>query len=144
AGVGQREDLLRVDQGGDDRARDGRKICRARAQSDRRRHAQHTVRGWRADLREDADPSRMHWREVTGARMGCSPSRERRELWRRGASALPALTRRATRVAALSLLFCCPLRADDWPMLGGRPDRNMVSAEKNLPVDWSPKKNLKW
>jgi outer membrane protein assembly factor BamB len=29
-------------------------------------------------------------------------------------------------------------------MLGGRPDRNMVSAEKNLPVEWSPQKNIKW
>jgi outer membrane protein assembly factor BamB len=38
-------------------------------------------------------------------------------------------------------------RADDWPMLGGRPDRNMVSLEKNLPTEWSggaTKKNIKW
>ncbi|HEX7896374.1 MAG TPA: PQQ-binding-like beta-propeller repeat protein [Planctomycetota bacterium] len=35
---------------------------------------------------------------------------------------------------------------DDWPMWGGRPDRNMVSAEKNLPAAW-PKdggKVLRW
>ena len=32
-------------------------------------------------------------------------------------------------------------------MLGGRPDRNMVSSEKGLPVDWSDgpaRKNIKW
>src|SRR5207247_503291 len=28
------------------------------------------------------------------------------------------------------------LRAADWPMLGGRPDRNMVSSETGLPVEW--------
>jgi outer membrane protein assembly factor BamB len=39
-----------------------------------------------------------------------------------------------------------PARADDWPMLGGRPDRNMVSPEKNLPATWkeADKKQLKW
>jgi outer membrane protein assembly factor BamB len=42
-----------------------------------------------------------------------------------------------------------PARAGDWPMLGGRPDRNMVSPERGLPMDWSaggktPAKNLKW
>jgi outer membrane protein assembly factor BamB len=40
------------------------------------------------------------------------------------------------------------LRADDWPMLGGRPERNMVSAERGLPLAWSDekgvKKNVKW
>jgi outer membrane protein assembly factor BamB len=41
------------------------------------------------------------------------------------------------------------LAAADWPMLGGRPDRNMVSGETGLPLDWNdgakgPKKNLKW
>ena len=41
------------------------------------------------------------------------------------------------------------LRADDWPMLGGRPDRNMVSTEKGLPVEWDggekqPRKIIKW
>ncbi|HUR57626.1 MAG TPA: PQQ-binding-like beta-propeller repeat protein [Opitutaceae bacterium] len=35
--------------------------------------------------------------------------------------------------------------AADWPMLGGRPDRNMVSVEKGLPVDWDAKgKSIKW
>ncbi len=38
------------------------------------------------------------------------------------------------------------LHADDWPMLGGRPDRNMVSPEKGLPLTWDvwQKKNVKW
>lgn len=38
------------------------------------------------------------------------------------------------------------LLADDWPMWGGRPDRNMVSAEKNLPAAWPAGggKQLKW
>jgi len=40
-------------------------------------------------------------------------------------------------------------RADDWPMLGGRPDRNMVSVEKGLPTEWdggakNPRKHIKW
>ncbi|MES2696451.1 MAG: PQQ-binding-like beta-propeller repeat protein [Verrucomicrobiota bacterium] len=51
---------------------------------------------------------------------------------------------------ALALLGAAvAARADDWPMLGGRPDRNMVSPEKNLPIDWhpggkAPRKNVKW
>ena len=41
------------------------------------------------------------------------------------------------------------LRAADWPMLGGRPDRNMVSVEQGLPLAWAgdakaPTKNIKW
>ena len=37
----------------------------------------------------------------------------------------------------------------DWPMLGGRPERSMISAEKGLPTEWNagakgPKKNIKW
>ena len=34
----------------------------------------------------------------------------------------------------------------DWPMWGGTPDRNMVSAMKGLPTDWDvkTKKNIKW
>ncbi len=35
-------------------------------------------------------------------------------------------------------------RADDWPMWGGRPDRNMISNEKGLPAAWDPEKNVKW
>jgi outer membrane protein assembly factor BamB len=39
-----------------------------------------------------------------------------------------------------------PLSADDWPMLGGRPDRNQVSSEKGLPVEFdaAKKKNVLW
>ncbi len=34
----------------------------------------------------------------------------------------------------------------DWPMWGGTPDRNMVSAMKGLPTEWDvkTKKNIKW
>jgi outer membrane protein assembly factor BamB len=34
----------------------------------------------------------------------------------------------------------------DWPMWGGTPDRNMVSAMKGLPIEWDvkTKKNVKW
>lgn len=57
---------------------------------------------------------------------------------------LPRLT-----LCSLAALAAAVLRADDWPMLGGRPDRNMVSRETGLPLDWSaggkiPRKNLKW
>lgn len=47
---------------------------------------------------------------------------------------------------ALDLLPAAPVRADDWTMLGGHPDRNSVSPEKGLPVavDAEQKKNLKW
>jgi outer membrane protein assembly factor BamB len=49
----------------------------------------------------------------------------------------------------LGVIVVCAslLRANDWPMLGGRPDRNMVSTEKGLPVEWdggSKPKNIKW
>jgi outer membrane protein assembly factor BamB len=43
------------------------------------------------------------------------------------------------------LFLSLSAHAADWPMLGGRPERNMVSVEKGLPVDWDAKgKNLKW
>jgi outer membrane protein assembly factor BamB len=34
----------------------------------------------------------------------------------------------------------------DWPMWGGKPDRNMVSNMKGLPTEWDvkTKKNVKW
>jgi outer membrane protein assembly factor BamB len=35
------------------------------------------------------------------------------------------------------------LRADDWPMFGGRPDRNPVSADKGLPGIFG-KENVRW
>jgi len=54
------------------------------------------------------------------------------------------------RLPVVLALFAAPsLRADDWPMLGGRPDRNMVSLEVGLPTEWAaggktPAKNIKW
>jgi len=47
-------------------------------------------------------------------------------------------------LTALFLLALAPARSADWPMMGGRPDRNMVSAEKGLPTEWSESKNIKW
>jgi len=37
-------------------------------------------------------------------------------------------------------------RTGDWPMWGGRPDRNMISGERNLPSAWdvSTKRNVRW
>ena len=36
--------------------------------------------------------------------------------------------------------------SEDWPMWGGTPGRNMVSAMKGLPIEWDAetKKNIKW
>ncbi|HEX9700763.1 MAG TPA: hypothetical protein VGD06_15005, partial [Acidobacteriota bacterium] len=36
--------------------------------------------------------------------------------------------------------------ADDWPMWGGTPDRNMVSGETGLPAEWDVESgdNVKW
>jgi outer membrane protein assembly factor BamB len=54
------------------------------------------------------------------------------------------------RAAFLFVLLGVPvLRAADWPMFGGRPDRNMVSTETGLPTEWdagakNPRKNIKW
>lgn len=49
-------------------------------------------------------------------------------------------------IAGLLSLAPAPLVAGDWPMLGGRPDRNMVATETGLPLEWSaaPAKHLKW
>lgn len=52
-------------------------------------------------------------------------------------------------LAGLLMLGSPALRADDWPMLGGRPDRNMVSRETGVPMVWvagekGPAKNIKW
>lgn len=46
-----------------------------------------------------------------------------------------------TRLVLLLLTACAG--PDDWPMWGGRPDRNMVSAEKNLPETFG-EKNVRW
>src|SRR6267378_3872557 len=44
------------------------------------------------------------------------------------------------------LLFASDPGTGDWPMWGGTPDRNMVSAMKGLPTEWDlkTKKNVKW
>ncbi len=47
----------------------------------------------------------------------------------------------AAFLAAAALI---PARADDWPMWGGRPDRNPVSNEKGLPDAWDAAKNVRW
>lgn len=49
-------------------------------------------------------------------------------------------------LSALLVFGTWPLQAGDWPMMGGRPDRNMVSAEKDLPTAWdgASGKNIKW
>jgi outer membrane protein assembly factor BamB len=46
----------------------------------------------------------------------------------------------------LALVFASDPGSTDWPMWGGTPDRNMVSAMKGLPTTWdvSTKKNVKW
>jgi outer membrane protein assembly factor BamB len=57
------------------------------------------------------------------------------------------VTRAFRTVTALLLLVAIPAHADDWPMLGGRPDRNLVSPEKALPVTFEAdkqQKNIKW
>jgi outer membrane protein assembly factor BamB len=58
------------------------------------------------------------------------------------------VTRAFRTVTGLLLLAAAvPAHADDWPMLGGRPDRNLVSPEKGLPVTFEAdkqQKNLKW
>ncbi|HEX8476331.1 MAG TPA: PQQ-binding-like beta-propeller repeat protein [Pyrinomonadaceae bacterium] len=45
-----------------------------------------------------------------------------------------------------SLLASSDPGTGDWPMWGGTPDRNMVSAMKGLPTTWdvSKKRNVKW
>src|SRR5687768_7277055 len=40
----------------------------------------------------------------------------------------------------LPLLCAGAIQAADWPTWGGRPDRNMISEEKGLPVDLDPGK----
>ena len=46
----------------------------------------------------------------------------------------------------LAIVASLPLSADDWPMWGGRPERNMISSEKNIPRTWDieSKTNIKW
>jgi outer membrane protein assembly factor BamB len=56
-------------------------------------------------------------------------------------------TRKAFMLTAVGVgLAAWPIVAGDWPMWGGRPDRNMVSLEKNIPRTWDVKSktNIKW
>src|SRR5437588_12198873 len=48
--------------------------------------------------------------------------------------------------AASLLMTGAMLRAEDWPMWGRTPQRNMVSPDKNPPTDWdvSTGKNVLW
>ena len=48
--------------------------------------------------------------------------------------------------AALTAALALPSFGADWPMWGGRPDRNMVSDEKGIPRTWDikSKTNVKW
>ncbi len=59
-----------------------------------------------------------------------------------------SLSLKKTLPVALLLLILCGFAAlsQDWPMWGGTPQRNMVSAMKNLPTTWDAKsgKNIKW
>src|SRR5688500_9330033 len=52
--------------------------------------------------------------------------------------------RLALPVSGALALLPVSLPAVDWPMMGGRPDRNMVSAEAGVPIEWGPTKNVKW
>ena len=56
-----------------------------------------------------------------------------------------ALALVATSTTAVRLMASDP-GTNDWPMWGGTPDRNMVSAMKGLPIEWDikTKKNIKW
>ena len=86
----------------------------------------------------------MHWRPVNSRGLSRSPARESREALKAPGGFVPRLPTRATLLATLLLSASAIVLAADWPMLGGRPDRNMVSTEKGLPIDWSPDKNIKW
>jgi outer membrane protein assembly factor BamB len=46
----------------------------------------------------------------------------------------------------LLILACLPCLADEWPLWGGRPERNMVSNEKDLVAGWEGdgKDRMKW
>ena len=48
--------------------------------------------------------------------------------------------------ALTALAASLPLLGQDWPMWGGRPDRNLVSSAKGMPTSWDVKtrKNVKW
>ncbi|HEU4767799.1 MAG TPA: PQQ-binding-like beta-propeller repeat protein [Pyrinomonadaceae bacterium] len=44
---------------------------------------------------------------------------------------------------ALALILCASTLVDNWPQWRG-PRGQGVSEEKNLPLEWSPTKNIKW
>ena len=48
--------------------------------------------------------------------------------------------------AASLVLMSSNLRAEDWPMWGRTPQRNMVGPDKNPPTDWdlATGKNVLW
>ncbi len=56
-----------------------------------------------------------------------------------------ALVAGAALAGAARLIASDP-GSGDWPMWGGKPDRNMVSSMKGLPTEWDvkTKKNVKW
>jgi outer membrane protein assembly factor BamB len=47
------------------------------------------------------------------------------------------------RVVCLILLVMMSLQADNWPQWRGTGS-NGISSEKNIPVEWSPEKNIAW
>jgi outer membrane protein assembly factor BamB len=59
---------------------------------------------------------------------------------------LPILIGLMLFAASSSRIGASDPNTGDWPMWGGTPDRNMVSAMKGLPTDWDikTKKNVKW
>lgn len=50
---------------------------------------------------------------------------------------------RRSALVALALSLCGPAMADNWPGWRG-PTGNGISAEKDLPTEWSPTKNVAW
>ena len=56
------------------------------------------------------------------------------------------IKRTSVLAAAMLGLAVSPLMAEDWPMWGRTPNRNMVSPEKNPPIKWdvTSGENVKW
>ena len=56
------------------------------------------------------------------------------------------LSMMAVTTLAAGLLSAADPGTGDWPMWGGTPDRNMVSAMEKAPVEWDidSKKNIVW
>jgi outer membrane protein assembly factor BamB len=46
-------------------------------------------------------------------------------------------------ILALSICLSGVCRADDWPQFGG-PQRNRISHDAQIPLEWGPDKNIKW